>query len=137
MALFSSKSSDTGLEAEQGFFGGGHVDKNDFAGSLTCIINLSDSPEGYESGRFHILSLGLFVVLDKVSQIYFSGRLRHGGTPPLAPSHATIVDSAAVRCVLVLYPAGQIVTGQYKMPLTASHPGGVPIFNPVEIYEPK
>ena len=68
-----------------GFFGGDHTDEMDLAAGLSAMVVGSHLPEDYEAGRFHLLSLGVYVDLGKIHVVYFSGRLRHSGTPPLAP----------------------------------------------------
>ena len=74
-----------------GYFGGEHEDTNDSAVSFSVMIVLSDIPEepGWDPGRFHLLSLGLYFVLDPFAVIFFTGCLRHGGTAPLAPPEIT------------------------------------------------
>ena len=48
---------------------------------------LSDLPdvEGWEPGRFHLLPLGVYTVLHSFALVFFSGRLRHGGTALVQP----------------------------------------------------
>lgn len=94
-----------------GHFGMLHEDKHDCAASLSVMRNCSRLPPGYESGRFHLASLGIFVVLEECPQVYFSGRFVHGGTPPLAPPNAVEVDPAAYRAVVILYPLQDVLAG--------------------------
>ena len=119
---------------EQGFFGGEHVDQGDLACGLSGMVPCSDLPPGYEAGRFHLLSVGIFCVLDKVSVVYFTGRLRHGGTPPLAPSGAEEIVPWAYRCVLIFYPASRIVTGTNRPYMAATGVPGDGIYLPKEAY---
>lgn len=82
-AITKSSIIDKGLD-ELGFFGGSHKDVHDFAGFPSCMVPASSLPPGYEAGRFHSLALGCFVSLNEIDCVYFTGRLRHGGTCPLA-----------------------------------------------------
>lgn len=54
------------LAEQMGQFGGPHIDFRDSPVSLTCMIVLSDLPEdeGCEPGRFHLLGLGAYIVLE-------------------------------------------------------------------------
>ena len=91
-------------------FGGKHDDKHDSVLSLSNMTVLSDMPDSYEPGRFHLVGLGVYVQLSTFRSIYFSGRLQHGGTSPLAPPGMQPV-SWACRCVVIGYPAGAYVNG--------------------------
>ena len=108
---------------EQGMFGGEHTDQGDSPCGLSAMVPCSDLPPGYQAGRFHLLSLGVYVVLDQIPVVYFTGRLLHGGTPPLAPPSATEVEQWAYRCVLIFYPASRIISGSTQMYMAAS---GIP-----------
>ena len=103
-----------------GVFGGAHTDGFDLAAGYSCMLTCSDIPSGYEDGRFHLLGLGVYVRLDKVPMVFFTGRLRHGGTPPLAPPHVTEVDPSAYRCVVICYPSSPIINGVVQTPMAAS-----------------
>ena len=104
-------------------FGGDHTDQGDSPCGLSAMVPCSDLPDGYEAGRFHLLSLGVFIVLDKIPVVYFTGRLLHGGTPPLAPSTVTHIEPWAYRCVLIFYPASRIISGSTQVYMAAS---GIP-----------
>ena len=108
---------------EQGVFGGEHIDQGDSPCGLSAMVPCSDLPQGYEAGRFHLLSLGVYVVLDRIPVVYFTGRLLHGGTPPLAPPTATQVETWAYRCVLIFYPASRMISGSTQVYMAAS---GIP-----------
>lgn len=60
---------------EQGVFGGEHTDQGDSPCSLSAMVPYSDLPKGYKAGRFHLLSLGVYIVLDQIPVVYFTGRL--------------------------------------------------------------
>jgi len=57
------------------------------------IVN-SRLPKGYEPGRFHLLALGLYFVLDHLLVPLFCGLAKHVGTPPIAPPDCEPVDHA-------------------------------------------
>ncbi|KAF7789175.1 hypothetical protein EIP86_000112 [Pleurotus ostreatoroseus] len=80
----------------------------------------SDLPEdeGVEPGRFHFLSHGFYVRLETFYAVYFSGRLLHGGTAPLAAPGRRI-PSWAYRCVLIGYPPKYIMEGDIRHTLAA------------------
>lgn len=120
-----------------GFYGGDHDDKYDFAGSFSCMITCSSLPTGYEDGRFHILALGCYISLSEVQAVYFTGRLRHGGTPPLAPPGVSkeALDPSAYRCVVICYPASRIITGATRIPMCAGTNGGEPISIAIEMLQ--
>lgn len=100
-----------------GFFGGAHTDGRDLPGLLSAMVVASSLPPGkeYEAGRFHLLALGMFVDLGKISVIYFSGRLQHGGTAPLAPVGDTVLDTSAIRAVGICYPSGPLLSSKTAM----------------------
>ncbi|KAH7868085.1 uncharacterized protein C8R40DRAFT_1178297 [Lentinula edodes] len=89
------------------FFGGKHFDRHDSAGGWTTMFAYPDIPtgEGWEGGRFHLVEFGLYVELDKIKSITFSGLRLHG---------------------VVLYPQGAILDGRVTMNIAAG-PNGVPI----------
>ena len=113
----------TGLK-EMGEFGGIHNDKYDDAAALTAMVVNSRLPTDYEVGRFHLLSLGLYFVLEHLLVPIFSGLALHVGTPPIAPLGKEPLDSA-MRFMTVLYPPRCMLseTGEKAMPL-ASLPNG-------------
>ena len=86
-----------------GDFGGIHRDKHDDPASQTAGIDNSQLPDGYEAGRFHLLSLGLYFLMEHLHVPIFSGLGLHVGTPPVAPPEA-IPLKHAVRWMTVMYP---------------------------------
>ena len=70
-----------------GFFGliQGHTDEGDDEAGLTCMISNSWIPEDYKPGRFHLLGMGVYTILKPKTASIFSGLVKHGGTPPIAP----------------------------------------------------
>ncbi|KAI0336895.1 hypothetical protein BDW22DRAFT_1433758 [Trametopsis cervina] len=103
------------LERQMGHFGGPHIDDRDSPMSMSCATSLSDLPNepGWESGRLHLLGVGVYSPLERFTQLFFTGLLRHGGTSPIAPPNAVIPDWA-YRTVHVAYPAGYFVSGEIK-----------------------
>ena len=105
-------------------FGGVHNDKEDDAASETAMVVNSRLPADYEPGRFHLLSLGLYFILDHLLVPIFCGLANHVGTPPIAPQNTTPVKHA-VRFMTVLYPPKCTLSqaGEKSLPL-ASLPRG-------------
>jgi hypothetical protein len=66
--------------------------------------------EGYEWGRFHLLALGVYIVLRRFRVMNFSGLRRHGGTPPLSPPGVSPAADA-YRVMTVLYPPSSMLSG--------------------------
>ncbi|KAK7677631.1 hypothetical protein QCA50_019442 [Cerrena zonata] len=122
-----------GLE-EQGHFGGKHRDRGDSICGFSGMVSISDIPDGFDAGRFHLLSLGLYFVLDQVDVIYFTGQLVHAGTPPLAPEDAENIEPWAYRCVMIFYPASRVLTGSTQTYLAASGVRGEPVTLPREVF---
>ena len=105
-----------------GFYGAEHTDDNDSPASFSVMVVLSDLPDkrGWEPGRFHLLPLGVYVTLVPFLTVFFSGRLRHGGTAPLQPPSVNgPVPGWAYRLVAIGYPARRIVEGNVRHALAA------------------
>ena len=111
---------DQSLAKDMQFFGQIHTDKHDDVTGFSCMTPLSDltGSEGEEVGRFHFITRGFYVNLDPLVNVFFSGRLLHGGTAPLSPPGQS-PRSWALRCVLIAYPAGAIVSGGARHALAA------------------
>ena len=107
-----------GLGDDLGLFGRKHADDKDCTFSMSVMVVLSDLPPDHEPGRFHIPGLGIYVQLETFSTIFFSGRLQHGGTPPLGPAGQPAEDWAC-RCVVIGYPSGAYVNGTIRHALGA------------------
>ena len=105
------------------FFGDVHVDKNDDVTGFSCMTVLSalTGEKGEEPGRFHLLTRGMYLVLHPLQSLFFSGRLPHGGTPPLAPPGRSPPPSA-LRCILIGYPSRAILSGGSRHTLAAYRP---------------
>lgn len=97
---------------QMGFFGSaeGHIDSLDSSGSLTTMVVASRLPDTYEGGRIHLLALGVYVKLNYLNAVAFSGLNKHGGTPPIAPPNTMPLPSAA-RGIWVCYPPESMMNG--------------------------
>lgn len=123
-----------------GFFGGDHIDEMDLAAGLSAMVVGSHLPDTYEAGRFHLLSLGVYVDLANIHVVFFSGRLRHSGTPPLAPPGVEEIAHWAYRFVLILYPASRLMLGTSKTVLAATSAQDKkdrPLTVPPELFHPQ
>lgn len=89
----------------------GHVDCLDCVGCLTTMMAMSRLPKGYEAGRFHLLSLGVYARLDFMKILVFCGLNKHGGTPPIAPPGQSVIDPHATRMMGVMYPPESMING--------------------------
>ncbi|EPT00498.1 hypothetical protein FOMPIDRAFT_1049542 [Fomitopsis schrenkii] len=115
-------------ESRQGLVGMGH-----FGGAHTDEMDLA-------AGRFHLLSLGVYVDLANIHVVFFSGRLHHSGTPPLAPQGVEEIAHWAYHFVLILYPASKLLLGTSKIALSATTSGNKsndPHTVPPEVFHPK
>ncbi|KAK1216260.1 hypothetical protein PQX77_021112 [Marasmius sp. AFHP31] len=79
---------------ELGFFRGVHHDQFDTAANMSNMTCCSDLLEGYEGGCFHFVELGVYIKLDGIQLIGFSGLRYHSRTPPLAPQGEELDPSA-------------------------------------------
>lgn len=98
------------------------------------MILLSDLPADMEPGRFHLLTLGVFFLLDEAEPIYFTGQLPHGGTAPLAPPGIQSIEPWAYRFIIIFYPASRILTGSTQTYMAASGICGEPVILPHEVF---
>lgn len=110
-------------------FGGSHADDRDAVTGLSSMTVLSDLPGNpdYDPGRFHILLLGIYVVLEPFANFYFSGRMQHGGTPPIAP-RGQEPESWQYRAVVISYPSGKVQQGLVRHAFASMSPEGDPFF---------
>ncbi|KAI0091806.1 hypothetical protein BDY19DRAFT_991480 [Irpex rosettiformis] len=114
------RSKEKRLDQQMGHFGGPHKDIHDFAAGLTCALCLSDLSDepGCEPGRLHFLGQGVWVRLEYMTQVFFSGLLRHGGTSPLVPDDQ-IIEGWETRMLLISYPPTSMITGKARHPYSA------------------
>jgi len=77
-------------------------------GGFTAMISNCDIPDVYEPGCFHILELGVYIILDSFVSVYFSGLGVHGSTSPIGPKDSPPV-SWAYRLNVILYPSDVFV----------------------------
>lgn len=92
------------------FFGDGHFDDGDDDGGMTVTYQDGTLEPEYEPGRFHLFYFGVWARTDNRAIIGFSGRRRHGGTPPLAPEGVN-PDPSVYRLMHVLYPPAAMLSG--------------------------
>ncbi|KAF8222318.1 hypothetical protein L208DRAFT_1323340 [Tricholoma matsutake] len=96
-----------------GHFGqkNGHIDQKDDPGAETAMLSLIAVPadEGYESGHFNLLSVGLYIKLDLFKLMGFSSLRNHGGTPPLSPPEKPPADLAC-KIMVVMYPPASMLS---------------------------
>jgi len=120
-----------------GFFGltAGHTDEGDDEAGLTCMISNSRLPDNYKPGRFHIFSIGMYVIVKPKTASIFSGLGKHGGTPPIAPDGVTLLQAAA-RLMIVFYCPKSILSPDGKSIPFASLPNGTPLTLGPEITAP-
>lgn len=119
---------------EQGFFGGIHRDLGDLICSMSGMVSLSDHPRNYQGGRFHLISLGIYVVLDQIDVFYFVGHHLHGGTPPLAPEGEEEIKDWAYRYVVIFYPSSKMISGSTQVFMAGSGVRGEPVTLPREVF---
>ncbi|KAI0091813.1 hypothetical protein BDY19DRAFT_904411 [Irpex rosettiformis] len=114
------RSKERRLDQQMGHFGGPHEDKHDFPAGLTCALCMSDLKDkpGCEPGRLHFLGQGVWVRLEYMTQLFFSGLLRHGGTSPLVPDEEPI-EGWETRMLLISYPPTSMITGEARHPYSA------------------
>lgn len=86
------------------------------------MISISDLPPTYDPGRFFILYPGVFINLVNFATLHFSGLRVHGGTAPVAPPGADMVEfESAVRFNIIYYPPKGQTMGNQRYAL-----GGLP-----------
>lgn len=117
------------LSSSMSVYGCPHTDHCDCPVSFSFMQDISELPEGegWQGGRFHLLALGFYVKLVRWRIIYFSGRLRHGGTAPLAPIGQT-APKHAFRVVLIGYPPQTMIEGNVCHALAAMPHTGEPLW---------
>nr|GAT48363.1 predicted protein [Mycena chlorophos] len=111
-------------QRDLGFFGGSHYDRNDSPGHYTSMMNHSILPSNYTPGFFFLHGLGVFLVMEALLTIVFTGLRQHGGTSPLSPEGAKIqLNITAVRLTAVTYPPGALMNGMGRL-IIAAWPDG-------------
>lgn len=103
------------FKKQQGRFSGKHIDDFDASHGHSCGNSLGDTPDvpGCEPGRFHLVGLGIYVQLRYRLQVFFTGLLHHGGTPPLVPDDYELAGWET-RMFVISYPASTILTGEAR-----------------------
>ncbi|KAI0083678.1 hypothetical protein BDY19DRAFT_863201, partial [Irpex rosettiformis] len=111
-----------------------HLDLNNASNGWSCGNSLGDTPTqpGCEPGRFHIVGLGVFVQLHYRLQVWFTGLLRHGGTPPLVPNQYPLVGWEK-RVFVISYPASGILSGEARHAFASIPYQKTPLYLPPEM----
>lgn len=99
------------------------------------MLSWGDLPEDYQGGRFHILELGVYIELDGLMVITFSGLRRHGGTPPMAPNGQEVLPWA-YRFTVPMYCPGSILDGK-TLNVIGALPLGEPFSMRPEMTDPR
>ncbi|KAJ2919614.1 hypothetical protein MD484_g790, partial [Candolleomyces efflorescens] len=105
---------DTCNEADLGQFGSAHIDSNDHPAYLTVMLALPQLSTHRHPGYFHLLQLGVYTSLSLYRGVVFSGRRKHGATPPTAISNGTYARENEFRISLVFYPTQHCVDGSSR-----------------------
>lgn len=108
------------------------MDHGDAGHGHSAGLSGSDLPRHAEPGRFHLVGQGVYFSLTYLSQVFFTGLLPHGGTPPLVPEHIEI-EGWETRMFLISYPASSMLTGQARHPCMALPYEDFPVYVPPEI----
>ncbi|KAI0084163.1 hypothetical protein BDY19DRAFT_910009 [Irpex rosettiformis] len=116
---------------DQGFFSGVHRDKGDAVNGHSADLVGSDLPTVAEPGQFHLVGLGVYFRLTYMSQIFFTGLLPHGGTPPLIPEDVEI-EGWETRMFLISYPASSMLNGEARHPYASLSYEEFPLYIPPE-----
>lgn len=74
------------------------------------MLAKSDLPPNYRPGRFHFLEMGVYIVNEDYTCANFYGLRYHGGTPPICPKGAKMVEYG-IRGTVVLYPNSKMLDG--------------------------
>lgn len=88
--------------------GDSHTDDLDDLLALSVMSVGSKLRKGIDPGRFHLLELGFFVVLDPGLTVAFSGLHQHGGTAPVVP-YSMDLDPSDIRATAISYPTKAII----------------------------
>ncbi|KAK7692693.1 hypothetical protein QCA50_004326 [Cerrena zonata] len=119
---------------EQRFFGGIHRDLGNLICSMSGMVSLSDHPRNYQGGHFHLISLGIYVVLDQIDIFYFVGHHLHSGMPPLAPEGEEEIKDWAYCCIVIFYPSSKMISGSTQVFMAGSGVRGEPVTLPREVF---
>ncbi|KAG8959595.1 hypothetical protein FRC05_007659 [Tulasnella sp. 425] len=90
--------------------GDSHTDDLDDLLALSVMSVGSKLRKGIDPGRFHLLELGFFVVLNPGLAVAFSGLHQHGGTAPVVP-YSMDLDPSDIRATAISYPTKSIIEG--------------------------
>lgn len=110
------------------------MDRKDASHGLSCGNSLGDTrtEPGCEPGRFHLIGLGVYVQLHSGLQVWFTGLLRHGGTPPLVPCQYDL-EGWEKRIFVISYPASAILSGEARHAFASLPFQSEPLYLPPEM----
>ncbi|TFK55357.1 hypothetical protein OE88DRAFT_1642531 [Heliocybe sulcata] len=91
------------LSNNLGRAGDAHPDSHDQIGSFSALIVANDTPPGYTHAHFHLIELGLFIVMERETAIMFSGLRLHTRAPSMAPPSVVEIPPDIYSLVFVLY----------------------------------
>lgn len=104
----------------------GHFDCNDCIAAFTNMITNSRLPDGWKTGFFHLIALGVYFELDDHVGCNFQGVWKHGGTGPFPPSPTAPSAPWAYRLSYISYPPQQMYgdgTCRYRLAHSAGASG--------------
>ncbi|RDX41183.1 hypothetical protein OH76DRAFT_1489674 [Lentinus brumalis] len=122
------------LKIDLGGFGGKHIDDNDSAGGVTCMITYSDLDESDHPGYFMVGDLGVAIAQRGLVVTCFCGLRFHGGFPPTSPPGCS-PKPWSYRFVIVCYPPRAMMDGS-ALQTFAALPGGRFLYMPPEYIDP-
>ncbi|TFK53375.1 hypothetical protein OE88DRAFT_1643140 [Heliocybe sulcata] len=93
----------TELKDDLGRAGDAHPDSHDQIGSFSALIVANNTPPGYTHAHFHLIELGLFIVMERETAIMFSGLRLHTRAPSMAPPSVVEIPPDVYSLVFVLY----------------------------------
>ncbi|KAF6764197.1 hypothetical protein DFP72DRAFT_799814 [Ephemerocybe angulata] len=112
------------LVHQLGTVGGAHFDNHDSPGHYSNMVTHCDLPHGWNPGYFHLLALGVFVILENGLGFNFQGNRKHGGSGPFAPDDAAEDVPWAYRFAGICYPPAEMVGQECRYRLAALGGGG-------------
>ncbi|KAF6744864.1 hypothetical protein DFP72DRAFT_1078071 [Ephemerocybe angulata] len=112
------------LMHQLGTVGGAHFDNHDSPGHYSNMVTHCDLPPGWHPGYFHLLALGVFVILENGLGFNFQGNRKHGGSGPFAPDDAAEDVPWAYRFAGICYPPAEMVGQECRYRLAALAGGG-------------
>ena len=99
-----------------GHFAEPHINKQDAGAALTVMTFVLSIPENYSLGIFAYHNFKLFIKLEKISIVYFTGLHCHGRTM-LSPPHGEVPHPSAYCLTIICYPNAWMMHGNSRNPL--------------------